>query len=151
MARLTKFLRKPSADRRMLVFAALLHVPVALAVRLLPYGMIRRVLRHAAALGPRPRDVDDVDARAVQAVRTVASLLPGATCLTEALVVQCLLARYRRETTLCFGVSRTRPSGRPFDAHAWLEGGGSCLIGARAIVYDPLRHPSRCASSPSPR
>jgi hypothetical protein len=151
MARLTKFLRKSRADRRMLVRAAILHVAVAIAVRVLPFGWVRRVLGHVAAVGPRPRRVDDVAARVVQAVRTASSLLPGANCLTEALVAQCLLTRYQCETALCFGVSRIRPAGRPFDAHAWLERGGSGLIGVRAIVYNPLRHPSRCASSPSPR
>ena len=104
-----------------------------------------------AALGPRPGAIEDVDARVVQAVRTVAAWLRGANCLTEALVAQCLLSRYQCETTLCFGVARDQPAGRPFDAHAWLERRGAGLIGARAVVYDPLRHPSRCASSPSPR
>ena len=151
MARLTTFLRKSRADQRMLALAAVLHVVVAIAVRVLPFGPVRRLLGHAAALGPRPRDVDAVDARVVQAVRTVASWLPGANCLTEALVAQCLLARYQHETTLCFGVARIRPAGRPFDAHAWLERRGSGLIGARAIVYDPLRPPNRCVSSPPSR
>ncbi len=150
MARLTAFLKKPLADQRLLVFAALLHVLVALAVRVLPFGLVQRALGRVAATGPGCPGIDD-DARVVRAVRTVASLLPGATCLTEALVAQCLLARHASETTLCFGVSRTRPFDRPFDAHAWLERGGSCLIGTRAIVYDPLRPSSRCVSSPSLR
>ena len=135
----------------MLVLAALLHVVVGMAVRLLPFGQVRRVLGRVAAFGSGRRRVDGVEARVVWAVQTVACLLPGAHCLTDALVAQCLLARYACETTLCFGVSRIRPDRRPFDVHAWLERGGSGLIGVRAIVYDPLRHPSRCVSSPSPR
>ena len=43
------------------------------------------------------------------------------------------------------------PLDKPEPYIAWLERGGSRLIGARAIAYDPLSHPSRCASSPSPR
>ena len=150
MARLTTFLKKPLADQRLLVFAALLYVLVALAVRVLPFGLVQRALGRVAAPGPGRPGIDD-DARVVRAVRTVAFLLPGANCLTEALVAQCLLARHDSETTLCFGVSRARPSDRPFDAHAWLERGGSCLVGTRAIVYDPLRPSSRCVSSPSLR
>ena len=149
MARLMHFVRKSRADRRMLAHAGVLYAVVAVAVRVLPFGRVRRILGRIAALGPRPRGVENADARVVQAVRTVASVLPGANCLIDALVAQCLLARYQCETTLCFGVSRIHPAGRPFDAHAWLERGGSGLIGSRAIDYDPLRHPSRCVPSPS--
>jgi hypothetical protein len=150
-ALLIAFTRKPSADRRLIVLAAVLQVIVAVAVRVLPFARVRALLDRLAALGPRPRDIANVDARVVQAVQSVAARLPGATCLTDALVAQCLLSRHRRETALCFGVARDRTADRPFDAHAWLEQRGSGLIGARAIVYDPLRHPSRCASSSSPR
>ena len=149
--RLTKFLRKSPADRRMLAHAAALYVVTAIVLRVMPFGGVRRVLGHVAAIGSRPRDAGDVEARVVAAVRAVASFLPDGNCLTESLVAQCLLARYHRETTLCFGIARNRPAGRPFDAHAWLERRGARLTGARAIVYDPLRHPSRCVSSPSPR
>jgi hypothetical protein len=152
MARLRAFLRHPAADRRLLLLAAVLHPIVATAVRVLPFGWVRRGLEAAATAGPRPHDVGgDVDARVVRAVQTIGSILPGGNCLTEALVAQCLLARHAREATLCFGVSSIRPAERPFDAHAWLERRGASIIGVRAIAYDPLRHPSRCASSPSPR
>ena len=137
MARLTAFLKKPLADQRLLVFAALLHVLVALAVRVLPFGLVQRALGRVAAMGPGGPWIDD-DARVVRAVRTVASLLPGATCLTEALVAQCLLARQSSKTTLCFGVSRVTPAERPFAAHAWLERRGAIVIGASAIAYDSL-------------
>jgi len=149
MTRLLKFLRTPHADQRMLARAAILHVLVTIAVRVLPFGRVRRVLGQVAAFGPRPRAVDDVGARVVRAVRTVASLVPSTNCLTEALVAQCLLAHYRCDTSLCFGVSRIRPAGRPFDAHAWLERGGEGVIGVGAVVaYDPLRHPRTRLPSP---
>jgi transglutaminase superfamily protein len=151
MARLRAFYEKPPADRRLLLLAAVLHGGVAIAIRVLPFGWVRRGLRAAATFGPRPAADAGIDARVVRAVQTVASILPGSSCLTEALVAQCLLARHAREATLCFGVSPLRPDARPFDAHAWLERRGSGIIGARAIAYDPLRHPSRCASSPSSR
>ena len=151
MAGLAAFLGKPRADRRLLVVAAVLHAIVALAVRVLPFGRVRRLLDQLAALGARPREVENVEARIVQAVRRVSSLMASENCLVEALVAQCLLARHQRETTLCIGVARGRPEGRTFDAHAWLEHRGTSVIGASAVVYDPLRPPSRCASSPSPR
>jgi hypothetical protein len=148
---LAKFCRRPSLDRRLLLSAAALHVFVVIGVRVLSFARLRHGLDRLAAFGSRTRRVDDIETRVVRAVRTVAARLPGASCLTEALATRCLLMQFRREATLCFGVSRIRPAGRPFDAHAWLEHGGSGLIGARAIVYDPLRRPSRCVSSPSAR
>ena len=150
MRRLRAFLRQPGPDRRLLLQAALLHLLVAAAVRVLPFGLVRRGLRLASA-GARPARVDDVDAHVVRAVQTMTGILPGGNCLTDALVAQALLARYGLESALRVGVSPVRPSGRPFDAHAWLERRGSAIIGARALAYDPLRHPSRCASLSSPR
>ncbi len=156
MARLAAFFRTSRADQRLLILAALLHVAVAIAVRVLPFGLVRRALGIAApGTGRRPVDdaeADDAEARVIWAVRTVAFALPGATCLTEALVAQCLLAGYACETTLCFGVSRVTPAERPFDAHAWLERRGAIVIGASAIAYDSLhsRH-SRCGFSAFPR
>lgn len=148
MPRLTRLFRRSRADRELLARAAVLHVIVAIVVRVLPFGLVRRALGHVGAFcGARPSNLENVDARVVQAVRTAAARLPGATCLTEALVTQCLLARYQHETTLCFGISRIRPDGRPFDAHAWLERRGDTVIGARGIAYDLLAPPSRCVSS----
>ncbi len=151
MARLARFFGKSRADRRRLALAAALYVGVAIAVRLLPFGRVQRLLAAVAAIGPRPREVAHLDARVAQAVSTVAAFVPGANCLSDALVAQCLLARHGREATLCFGLARVTSARRPFDAHAWLEHRGTPVIGVRAIAYDPLRHPSRCVSSPSPR
>jgi hypothetical protein len=152
MTRLARFLGKSRADRRLLARAAVLQSVAAIAVRVLPFGRVQRLLASTAAIGPLPADLDQVDARVVQAVHAVARHLPGANCLTDALVAQSLLARYGRETTLCFGVARHRPDDRPFDAHAWLECGGATVIGARGIRYDPLQPPDRrCGPSPLPR
>lgn len=149
MSRLARLLRKSPADRRLLARAAAVHLLAAIAVRVLPFGRVQRLL---AALGAPARGLAPVDAgRIVQAVHTVSASLPGGNCLTDALTAQCLLARHQRDTTLCFGVARVAADGRPFDAHAWLEDRGTGIIGGRSIVYDPLRHPSRCVPSPSSR
>ena len=151
---LGRFLRKPRADRWLLVSAAVLHAFVAIGIRVLPFGWVRRALDHAATFGPPTRVEDDVvddhEVRVVRAVRTTASTLPGATCLTEALVARYLLMRCGSETTLCFGVSRVQPADRPFDAHAWIERAGKGVIGVGAIVYEPLRPPRTCLPSQSP-
>lgn len=140
---LSRFLSKAGADRRLLVRAAALHAVAAVTVRVLPFRAARRLIERAGSIGRRPRDVDDAGVRAVKAVRTVSAWLPGANCLTEALVAQQLLARYGVETTLRIGVARTRTADRPLDAHAWLERQGATLIGMREIAYRPLRPAGR--------
>ena len=155
MPRLAAFFRKPPLERRLLAEAAVAHLSVALLVRVLPFGRVRQLLDRVAALGALRCDEEntdvDPDARVIRAVQSVSSVLPGATCLTEALVAGMLLRRRHRETTLCFGVARESSDGRPFDAHAWLERNRATILGARAIVYDPLASPRRCVPSPSPR
>jgi len=150
MLSFAKFCRQPSLERRLLISAAVLHLLVAIGVRVLPFARARHALDRLAAFGSQAPRVDDIEARVVRAVRTMASLLPGANCLTEALVARCLLVHFQREATLCFGVSRIRPAGRPFGAHAWLERGGEGVMGVGAVAYDPLRHPRPYLPSPSP-
>ena len=151
MRRLTTFFSKSRADRRLLAMAAVLHPLVSIALRLLSFARVRSLVRRLSAIGRRPAPVEGVDIRTARAVTAIASLLPGSSCLTDALVAQCLLARHGVETTLCFGVAPGADDGRPFDAHAWLERAGAGLLGARAIAYDPLRPPPRRAPSPSSR
>jgi hypothetical protein len=61
------------------------------------------------------------------AVRNAARLVPGASCLTQALAAQYLLARAGCRSQLQVGVARD-PSGR-FLAHAWLISDGRVVIG----------------------
>ena len=86
-----------------------------------------------------------------RAVRAVSAVLPGGTCLTDALVAGVLLNRAGIETTLRVGVTRETTAGRALDAHAWLERDGATILGASAVAYLPLRPPTRCAPSPSRR
>jgi hypothetical protein len=148
---LHRFFRQSRIDRQLLVQAAILHVAIAVAVRITTFGRVRHVLAVVAALRRGSDPGQEIDARVVRAVRAVSARLPGANCLTKALVAQCLLARHGCESTLRFGVARGTPSGRPIDAHAWLERRGTGLIGARATAYDPLEPASRCVSLPLPR
>ncbi len=61
------------------------------------------------------------------AVRNAARLVPGASCLTQALAAQYLLARAGCRSHLQVGVARD-PAGR-FLAHAWLVSDGKVVIG----------------------
>lgn len=59
-------------------------------------------------------------------IATAAKIVPGATCLTQALALQKLLARSDRASCLHVGVSRRNGE---FSAHAWLVEDGEILIG----------------------
>jgi hypothetical protein len=61
------------------------------------------------------------------AVRNAARLVPGASCLTQALAAQYLLARAGCRAQLQVGVAQD-PSGRLL-AHAWLVSDGRVVIG----------------------
>lgn len=65
--------------------------------------------------------------RTVWAVKAVSHRVPGATCLTQALAAQKLLALQRIPVELCIGVAKSVNG--ILEAHAWLERDGKVLIG----------------------
>jgi len=70
------------------------------------------------------------------AVRSAARLVPGASCLTQALAARVLLEQGGHSSRLHIGVSREHGD---FEAHAWVEHDGSIIIGEieRAFVSLP--------------
>jgi len=79
------------------------------------------------------------------AVSRTARRVPRASCLTQALVLQRLLARRGQPCTLFLGVDRTgeaaKQQGRrakSFEAHAWIEWRGRVLIGGDISPWTPL-------------
>ena len=74
--------------------------------------------------------------RVARAVRRVSRVVPGATCLTQALVAQALLERRGLPTRLQIGI---RDKGQAMQAHAWLESFGTTVIGgAPSEEWTPL-------------
>lgn len=63
--------------------------------------------------------------RVPQAVRLAACIVPGASCLTQALAAQIMFARRNIPSTLVVGVEDSRS----FAAHAWLELQGIPVLG----------------------
>jgi hypothetical protein len=64
--------------------------------------------------------------RVVRAVERAARVVPGATCLPQAIATRSLLAGYGIASDLKLGVQRTEEGLR---AHAWLEREGQVVIG----------------------
>jgi len=65
--------------------------------------------------------------RITGAVRLASALIPGATCLTQALAAQSLLRLRGDSPKLCVGVKRSTQG--IFEAHAWLEADGRIILG----------------------
>jgi hypothetical protein len=121
---------------------------LALAVAALPFFRVllliapfeaihRRVRSRAQRLAPGCEE--GFVATAAWAVSAAARRIPFATCLSQALVVQFLLARRGIDSTLWLGARRTEV-GR-FSAHAWVQCGGRMVIGGPTdgfALFPPL-------------
>lgn len=73
------------------------------------------------------RDLAREPAALAWAVRATARRVPKASCLTQAIALESLLAEAGEVGTVRFGVAR-KPDGA-FEAHAWVEHAGRILIG----------------------
>jgi hypothetical protein len=65
--------------------------------------------------------------RVVEAVRRASRHVPRATCLTQAIASEIMLARHGHSSNLRIGV--TKDAKGVFGAHAWLEVQGRVVIG----------------------
>jgi hypothetical protein len=120
-----KFARLPAARRRLVLRALLTVAGYRLGLDLFPF----RWVQEAAARGRRrSRRRVPAPEQYVWAVQSAARRVPRATCLTQALALQSLLAAAGHASSLRIGVARE--DGGRFEAHAWLESGGRILIGA---------------------
>jgi hypothetical protein len=108
---------------------------------MLPFQSLQRLLAYMVQGGSRPQQDPQASIDSIAWAVTVASrYVPAATCLTQALAAQGLLAGRGHSARLCIGVARSA-AGR-FQAHAWVECAGRVVIGgAEAPVrFTPLVH-----------
>jgi hypothetical protein len=133
MAGLRRFATLNSRDRTLLLRAFYLVAVVRAGLFVLPFRTVKR-------LSARPRrrtgTVRSME-HCAWAVRAVSRYVPGATCLTQALAAQVLLADSGYESRLEIGVRKDEH--RRFRAHAWVVCGEQIVIGgAEAYCYVPL-------------
>jgi hypothetical protein len=107
---------------------------VRLGLWLLPFRVLNRAVarlaRPARALTRQPLE------RVIWSVHVASRFVPRATCLTQSLAAQILLARRGYPAALRLGVAREAGQ---FDAHAWLESNGRVVIGnADLWRYTPM-------------
>jgi hypothetical protein len=119
-----------SGDRRLLRQALPLVLVARMALWVLP---VRYLLGRAARLSEdaRPMPTFPDPDRVAWSVRAAARRVPRATCLTQAVAAQILLARHGHRSRLHLGVART-PDG-VMAAHAWVECGGRVMVGGRSV------------------
>ena len=140
MAAISKFLRLSTADRYLLLKTSLSVWCVRLGLWLLPLRIVRdglaRLTRETSLSRKRSVPVD----RVVWAVTVASRYVPGATCLTQALVTKLMLTRNGHDATVRFGVARSDKG--QFQAHAWVESGGHIVIGDSQELIRFTRLPS---------
>jgi hypothetical protein len=135
MSTLARPTPRRSPEAWLLALRALRRVVwVRLALWRWPYARVRVELAARTRSRRDPPAVErrssclEADPRALAwAVRAAARRVPHATCLTQALTLEAMLAEAGHLSDVRIGVARTS-EGR-FEAHAWLEFGGDVLIG----------------------
>jgi hypothetical protein len=133
MASLKGFAALGSGDRTLLVRAVFWVAVIRAGLFLLPFRTVKRLTARA---GRRAAPIHSVG-RCAWAVRASSRYVPGATCLTQALAAQVLLAESGYDSRIEIGVRKDEQ--RRFRAHAWVVCGEEIVIGgAEAYRYVPL-------------
>ena len=120
-------LRRPLPELRLFAAAAALLPLIRLLLLVAPFEAIHRRVRSARRAPAAPPREDGTVASVVWSVAAAARRIPFATCLSQALAVQFLLARRGIESTLWLGARHTERGA--FSAHAWVQCGGRFVIG----------------------
>jgi hypothetical protein len=133
MSRLKRLVGLGLAEQVLLLRALFLVSAIRLGLRLFPF----RLLQQFAQRRSRKSNMMYSSKQYVWAVRAVSRYVPGATCLTQALAAQTLLARSGHASHIEIGVRKDEQ--RRFLAHAWVVSGDQIVIGgAEADGYIPL-------------
>ena len=134
------FLRLSAGKRMLLVKSALVVGSIRIALWILPFRVLRdlpRRMKNAA----RAHGLDSISISDVAwAVRVSSRCVPFATCLTQALAAQVLMARLGHQAHLRIGVAKS--SKGSLKAHAWVECAGIIVIGRVPDIslYKMLSH-----------
>ncbi|HEY8748229.1 MAG TPA: lasso peptide biosynthesis B2 protein [Tepidisphaeraceae bacterium] len=120
---------------------------VRIALWVLPFQRVRAMATRMGRAGVG-KNASGISAHNLTSLISVAAVhVPGASCLTQALVAQALLERYGYEPVLKIGVGRTGPDNR-FGAHAWIELEGKVVIGQVTMLDQYTQLPTLAAVTP---
>jgi hypothetical protein len=133
MASLKTFARLSSQDRSLLWRAFFLVAAVRTGLFLASFRTVQRLTARTRRRAARVHSVG----RCAWAIRSASRYVPGATCLTQALAAQVLLAESGYDSRIEIGVRKDEH--RRFRAHAWVVCGQEIVIGgAEAYRFVPL-------------
>ncbi|MGC2302705.1 lasso peptide biosynthesis B2 protein [Candidatus Binatus sp.] len=117
-----------SAERGLLLKAGILLTIYRIALWVLPWNRVS-----VSRPSPSESSADRPSVERLEwAVRTARRMVPFASCLTQALALNHLLARAGYESSIHIGVAKTE--GRGFEAHAWVEHVGVTLLSSPSEV-----------------
>jgi hypothetical protein len=111
-----------ATERRLLIVAGVAVTLARLGLWLLPF---RLLLQCAERIPARLTGV--TAEQAAWAVSVPSSIVPRATCLTQALAALALLHLYGHPATIHIGVRRDEHA--QLNAHAWVESGDAVVVG----------------------
>lgn len=121
-------------ERVILVEALRVLIRVRIALTTRNFDRIRQdIVGHGATKTAELSDMRQV----AWAVGAMARFVPKATCLTQALAGQMLLARRGGNSTLRLSIALD--SGSDFKPHAWLMSGDMILLGGSSDIYSRHR------------
>ena len=121
---LAKFLALSASDKLYLIYCVPIVAGTRIGLSLLSYRTLKSWLPNDTRWEPAGND----ELRRVSwGVRNAARIVPGASCLTQALAAQFLLARSGHRSQIQIGVARD--AGGRFLAHAWLISNGRVVVG----------------------
>ncbi len=125
--RIRKFLSLSGDEQKLLSQTVLLVAGVRASLTLSSLDAALRWSERFVGNGSRSSHATEADTeQAVLAVRRASTIVPGASCLTQAIATKALLARRGQASTLRLGVAK---KDEDLEAHAWLEADGKVLIG----------------------
>ncbi len=135
-----RFRKLDSGDRRLVIEAAMLLGIIQTGFYVLPFSTLRRVLAAAKHLRQRPHHLQS---RIGWAVAAAARLVPGRTCLSEALAADLMLCRRGYESSLLVGVKNPTGGAHPLEAHAWVVSAGVIVAGDLPTLSEYQPFPDR--------
>lgn len=121
-----KFIRLAPGRRVLLVRAVLTLAAARLATWMLPFATGRRLLTRTKATAPTG-PIGPTREQIRWAIMHARRVVPGATCLPQALTAESLLLRSGLPSQLHIGVRKAADDG--LEAHAWVESDGRIVIG----------------------
>ena len=124
MRNLSRVLSLSGSEMLFLAHCLLVVAAIRLGLTLFSYNHVRRIVTRLDA--SRPASIGELR-RVAWGIAAAARLVPHASCLTQALSGQYILARQGNASKIRIGIERD--TGTQLKAHAWLMSGNHIVLG----------------------